>query len=126
MSSVTRQIMSRRAADAQIGAFLIALEIKGETIDEISSAAQVIRDLVESVIYKNKDLVDLVGTRADSANLFNVSTGASFVIAALSQKLMLELTSFAKEVNLDIFIEVRNRAELDRDLELGTEIIRII
>ena len=39
---------------------------------------------------------------------------------------MLELTSFAKEVNLDIMIEVHNRAELDRDLELGTEIIRII
>ena len=50
MSSVMRQIMSGRATDAQIGAFLIALRIKGETIDEISSAAQVIRDLVESVI----------------------------------------------------------------------------
>ena len=45
-----RQIMSGRTTDAQIGAFLIALRIKGETIDEISSAAQVIRDLVESVI----------------------------------------------------------------------------
>ena len=86
MSSVTRQIMSRRAPDAQIGAFLIALRIKGETIDEISSAAQVMRDLVEPVICKNKDLVDLVGTGGDSANLFNVSTGASFVVAALSQK----------------------------------------
>ena len=39
---------------------------------------------------------------------------------------MLELASFAKEVNLDILVEVRNRAELDRDLELGTEIIGII
>ena len=44
MSSVMRQIMSHRAIDAQIEAFLIALGIKGETIDEISSAAQVIPD----------------------------------------------------------------------------------
>ena len=86
MSSVMRQIMSGRATDAQIGAFLIALRIKGETIDEISSAAQVMRDLVEPVICKNKDLVDLVGTGGDSANLFNVSTGASFVVAAAGAK----------------------------------------
>ena len=86
MSSVMRQIMSGSATDAQIGAFLIALRIKGETIDEISSAAQVMRDLVEPVICKNKDLVDLVGTGGDSANLFNVSTGASFVVAAAGAK----------------------------------------
>ena len=46
-----RQIMSGRAPDAQIGAFLIALRIKSETIDEISYTAQVMRDLVEPVIY---------------------------------------------------------------------------
>ena len=74
--------MSRRAADAQIGAFLIALGIKGETIDEISSAAQAIPDLVEPVIYKNKDLV---GTGGDSANLFNVSTGAVFCCRVKSE-----------------------------------------
>ena len=86
MSSVMRQIMSGRATDAQIGAFLIALRIKGETIDEISSAAQVMRDLVEPVICKDKNLVDLVGTGGDSANLFNVSTGASFIAAAAGAK----------------------------------------
>ena len=86
MSSVMRQIMSGKAGDAQIGAFLVALRIKGETIDEISSAAQVMRDLAEPVIYKDKNLVDLVGTGGDSANLFNVSTGASFVAAAAGAK----------------------------------------
>ena len=47
------------------------------------------------------------------------------IVAALSQNLMLELASFAKEVNLDILVEVHNRAELDRALELETEIIGI-
>ena len=54
------------------------------------------------------------------AQIYSMSLQVQFFVAALSQKLILELTSFAKEVNLDILIEVRNRAKLDRDLELGT------
>ncbi len=86
MSSVMSQIMNGEVTDAQIGAFLVALRIKGETVDEISAAAAVMRDLVEPVAYKYQNLVDVVGTGGDSANLFNVSTGASFIAAAAGAK----------------------------------------
>ena len=82
MRAVMTQVMSGDATDAQIGAFLMGLRIKGETIDEVSAAAQVMRDLVSPVTPKSAPLVDLAGTGGDGANLFNVSTAASIVAAA--------------------------------------------
>ncbi len=82
MTSVMRQIMTGRATAAQIGGFLVALRMKGETIDEIAAAAQVMRELSTGVDVTGDHLVDIVGTGGDSAGLFNVSTGASFVAAA--------------------------------------------
>lgn len=82
MQAVMHQVMSGDATDAQIGALLIALRMKGETIEEIAGAAQVMRDLVTPVKVSGPHLVDLVGTGGDGANLFNVSTGACFVAAA--------------------------------------------
>jgi anthranilate phosphoribosyltransferase len=82
MQAVMRQVMSGDATDAQIGALLIALRMKGETIEEIAGAAQVMRELVTPVKVSGPHLVDLVGTGGDGANLFNVSTGACFVAAA--------------------------------------------
>jgi anthranilate phosphoribosyltransferase len=82
MKSVMRQIMSGGACDAQIGGFLVALSIKGETITEISAAVEVLRELVSKVPIDGKNLIDIVGTGGDGANLFNVSTAASFVVAA--------------------------------------------
>jgi len=82
MEAVMRQIMSGDATDAQIGALLMALRIKGETIDEIAAAATVMRDLATPVSVAGDYLVDLVGTGGDGANLFNVSTAACFVVAA--------------------------------------------
>ncbi|MFV0476839.1 MAG: anthranilate phosphoribosyltransferase [Parahaliea sp.] len=85
MASVMRQVMSGGATDAQIGAMLIALRMKSESIDEIAAAATVMRELALPLVVSDtsKDhLVDLVGTGGDGANLFNVSTAATFVVAA--------------------------------------------
>lgn len=82
MSGVMRQIMSGDATEAQIGGFLVALRMKGESIDEIAGAASVMRELATPVAVDAENLVDLVGTGGDGANLFNVSTAACFVVAA--------------------------------------------
>lgn len=82
MAAVMQQVMSGDATDAQIGGLLVALRMKGETIDEIAGAAQVMRDLATPVEISDPHLVDLVGTGGDGANLFNVSTASSFVVAA--------------------------------------------
>jgi anthranilate phosphoribosyltransferase len=82
MATVMRQIMSGDATDAQIGGLLMALRMKGETIDEIAGAAGVMRELATPVQVSGAHLVDLVGTGGDGANLFNVSTAACFVVAA--------------------------------------------
>ena len=82
MAGVMRQVMSGDATDAQIGGLLIALRMKGETIDEIAGAAQVMRELATPVEVSGEHLVDLVGTGGDGANLFNVSTASTFVVAA--------------------------------------------
>ena len=82
MQAVIRQIMGGEATPAQIGAFLVALRVKGETIDEIAAATQVMRELATPVSIDADYLVDIVGTGGDGANLFNVSTAACFVAAA--------------------------------------------
>jgi len=82
MREVMREIMSGGASDAQIGAFLVALRIKGESIDEITGAVEVMRELVTGVEVYGDHLVDIVGTGGDESNLFNVSTAATFVVAA--------------------------------------------
>jgi anthranilate phosphoribosyltransferase len=86
MQVVMRQMMSGEATDAQIGGLLVALRMKGETAEEIAGAAQVMRELATPVEVSDPHLVDLVGTGGDGANLFNVSTGASFVVAAAGAK----------------------------------------
>ncbi|NIM69607.1 MAG: anthranilate phosphoribosyltransferase [Xanthomonadales bacterium] len=82
MASVMHQIMSGQASDAQIGAFLAGMRIKGETIDEIVGAVTVMRELALDVEVQDEHLVDIVGTGGDGANLFNVSTAAALVVAA--------------------------------------------
>jgi anthranilate phosphoribosyltransferase len=80
--AVMQQIMTGEAGDAQIGAFLMGLRMKGETPDEITGAVMVMRELASGVTVPGEHLVDIVGTGGDGANLFNVSTASSFVVAA--------------------------------------------
>lgn len=82
MLGVMGQVMSGDATGAQIGGLLVALRMKGETTEEIAGAAQVMRDLATPVEVGDENLVDLVGTGGDGANLFNVSTASGFVAAA--------------------------------------------
>lgn len=82
MAGVMTMLMGGECTDAQIGGFLVALRIKGETVDEITAAVEVMRRLAEPVNVDVEPLVDIVGTGGDGANLFNVSTAASFVVAA--------------------------------------------
>ncbi|WP_290797577.1 anthranilate phosphoribosyltransferase [Halomonas sp.] len=81
---VMRQIMTGEISDALIAAFLMGMAMKGETAEEISAAAQVMRELMKPVQLppRLEHVVDIVGTGGDGANLFNVSTAASFVVAA--------------------------------------------
>ncbi|MCE8044885.1 MAG: anthranilate phosphoribosyltransferase [Billgrantia sp.] len=81
--AVMQQIMTGEASDAQIGGFLVGLAMKGETAEEIGAAAQVMRELMKRVhLQRSENVVDIVGTGGDGANLFNVSTASSFVAAA--------------------------------------------
>ena len=82
MRAVMQQIMTGQCTDAQIGGFLVGLRAKGETVDEIAGAAQVMRELATPVEVDAENMVDIVGTGGDSAGIFNVSTASTFVAAA--------------------------------------------
>lgn len=79
---IMRQIMTGEASESQVAAYLMGMAMKGETAEEISAAAQVMRELMTPVHLQADHVVDIVGTGGDGANLFNVSTAASFVVAA--------------------------------------------
>ena len=79
MRAVMEQIMSGQATDAQIGAFLVALRIKGETIDEIAGGAEVMREKATPIVTVRPDLIDTCGTGGDDSGTFNISTTVAFV-----------------------------------------------
>lgn len=82
MKSVMHRIMTGHATPAQIGGFLVALRMKGETVAEIAGAARVMRELAAHVKVGGKHLVDTCGTGGDGAGIFNISTASAFVAAA--------------------------------------------
>lgn len=83
MHEVMNAIMTGQTTDAQIGGFLVGLSMKGETVEEITAAAKVMRSLATGVqIYHPKHLVDTCGTGGDGLGLFNISTASAFVVAA--------------------------------------------
>ncbi|MBI1194762.1 MAG: anthranilate phosphoribosyltransferase, partial [Gammaproteobacteria bacterium] len=82
MTTVMHQIMGGEATPAQIGGFLVALRMKGETVEEITAAAEVMRALATPVDVDKAFLVDTCGTGGDGARTFNISTTSAFVAAA--------------------------------------------
>jgi anthranilate phosphoribosyltransferase len=86
MHTVMKTIMQGEATPAQIGGLLVALRLKGESVDEITAAAEVMRELAEKVNVVKAHLVDTCGTGGDGANTFNISTTSAFVVAAAGAK----------------------------------------
>jgi anthranilate phosphoribosyltransferase len=87
MVGVMNEIMSGETTPAQIGSFITALRMKGETIEEISGAAMVMREKATGIatgvdVENGEILVDTCGTGGDSSGTFNVSTTTAFVVAA--------------------------------------------
>ena len=75
------EIADGGATPAQVGAFLAALRLKGETVDEITGAAEVMRARVDRVRVDREVFVDTCGTGGDGRHTFNISTGAAFAVA---------------------------------------------
>ncbi len=86
MEATMRLIMTGEATPAQVGGFLVGLRMKGESIDEISAAASVMRDLASKVDVDKTHLVDTCGTGGDSSGSFNISTASALVVAAAGGK----------------------------------------
>lgn len=94
MERAMEEVMSGGATPAQIGAFITALRMKGETVDEVTGAARVMRAKAESIrpFLPHREhesdtiIVDIVGTGGDGTQTFNVSTTAAFVVAGAGLK----------------------------------------
>lgn len=81
MVEVMNAIMSGDATDAQIGGFLVGLRIKGEAVDEIAGAAEVMREKATRIQTDRRPIVDTCGTGGDHSGTFNISTTSAFVVA---------------------------------------------
>jgi len=78
---VMLQMMDGKATDAQMGAFLAAMRLKGETIEEITACAEVMREK-SMKLHPKTDVLDIVGTGGDELFTFNISTVSAFIVAA--------------------------------------------
>ena len=83
--TVMDEIMNGEATDAQKSAYLVAMHIKGETIDEITASAKSMRNHALTMEH-NMDVIDIVGTGGDGSNSINISTIASLIVAAAGEK----------------------------------------
>lgn len=86
MKEIMRLIMSGGATPVQIGGFLVGLRAKGESVDELAAAAQVMRELATKVPVDGPHLIDTCGTGGDASHTFNISTTCAFVVAAAGGK----------------------------------------
>ena len=82
MMGVMEEVMEGKATPAQIAAFITALRIKGETVEEVTGAARIMRRKATRIDARSPVIVDTCGTGGDGRNTFNISTTAAFVAAA--------------------------------------------
>jgi len=82
MMEVMEEVMDGTATAAQIGAFITALRIKGETVEEVTGAARIMRQKASRIDARSSVIVDTCGTGGDGMNTFNISTTTAFVVAA--------------------------------------------
>jgi anthranilate phosphoribosyltransferase len=81
MISVMNEIMTGEATPLQVASFLTALRMKGETVQEITGAARVMREKAHRIKVRSKTVVDTCGTGGDQKGTFNISTTCAFVLA---------------------------------------------
>jgi len=86
MTALMQSIMTGEATPAQIGSALTALRIKGETVEEITAAARVMRELSSKVPVSHDEMIDTCGTGGSGVSKFNVSTASAIVIASAGLK----------------------------------------
>jgi len=86
METVMDEIMSGQSSPAQIGAFLTALRLKGETVEEITGAARVMREKATRIENLDGEIIDTCGTGGSGMHTFNVSTTTAFVVAGAGLK----------------------------------------
>ncbi len=82
MATTMEEVADGKVTPAQLGALLLGLRLKGETAEELTGAAQVMRSRLHRVKVDQKVFIDTCGTGGDGANTFNLSTAAAFVVAA--------------------------------------------
>ncbi|NLW55882.1 MAG: anthranilate phosphoribosyltransferase [Firmicutes bacterium] len=82
MTAATNAIMAGQTSPAQIGSFLTALRLKGETVGEITGAARAMRAKAVKINFRAPTVIDTCGTGGDGAQTFNISTTAAFIVAA--------------------------------------------
>jgi anthranilate phosphoribosyltransferase len=82
MMEVMNEIMEGKATPAQIAAFITGLRIKGETVDEVTGAARIMKQKATRIDARSSIIVDTCGTGGDGMKTFNISTTAAFVVAA--------------------------------------------
>jgi anthranilate phosphoribosyltransferase len=87
IKEVFLSIMNNDCNDAEIIAFLMTLKTKGETVDEIAGAAEVLREMCQKLELDSNKLVDTCGTGGDGQNTFNISTASAIVAAAAGVKI---------------------------------------
>ena len=82
MMQVMNEVMGGKATPAQIASFITALRMKGETVEEVTGAARIMRQKATRIDARSTIIVDPVGTGGDEMNSFNISTTSAFVVAA--------------------------------------------
>lgn len=82
MMDAMSEIMDGKATQSQVASFITALRMKGETVDEVSGAAQIMRQKATRIDARSQIIVDTCGTGGDGMNTFNISTTAAFVVAS--------------------------------------------
>ncbi len=84
--AVMREIMEGNATAVQVGSFITALRMKGETVDEITGCVSVMREKATRIDVGDSVVIDTCGTGGDAKSTFNISTAAAFVVAGAGLK----------------------------------------